>query len=148
MRYMGHVSAESGSELNRMTSVELLDEAALAACGYKQEFKRYISSSCFPGFLILTYSPTHIVISKSDYCAQRTLPMVLILRIIRRTRYPPQRSLHTFLLSWLLRNSRAHLGLDHRLRWYSSCCKQYGRAQFLHAYFGRTVLLRGRTRPA
>ncbi|KAI5478115.1 hypothetical protein MNV49_005482 [Pseudohyphozyma bogoriensis] len=29
-----------GSDLNEQNSVELMDEAALAACGYKQEFKR------------------------------------------------------------------------------------------------------------
>lgn len=38
----GKTEHDGGStpQLNRMTSIELLDEAALAACGYKQEFKR------------------------------------------------------------------------------------------------------------
>lgn len=36
----GGSSVPSTPQLNRMTSIELMDEAALAACGYKQEFKR------------------------------------------------------------------------------------------------------------
>lgn len=37
-----HVTVDSDTQLNRMTSIELMDEAALAACGYKQEFKRCV----------------------------------------------------------------------------------------------------------
>ncbi|KAM0746984.1 amino acid permease [Meredithblackwellia eburnea MCA 4105] len=39
-----YVGGDSDSQpLNKQTSVELIDEAALAACGYKQEFKREFS---------------------------------------------------------------------------------------------------------
>jgi hypothetical protein len=39
-----HDESASPEPINRMTNTELMDEAALAACGYKQEFKRCVPS--------------------------------------------------------------------------------------------------------
>ena len=127
-------SDSSTPRLNRMTSAEILDEAALAACGYKQEFKRCVfdirrTPHSVPTRLLSICVPTSPHTDCYLTCRlllQRFRPVVIILRVVRCARHPPQCRLYPILLAWILRHSRPYLGLDHRFRRYPMRRQRHG----------------------